>query len=201
MFLTGLIFFACMTNSEKEIFDEFQNSIGRFENNYQIGDTISSMSDLLWSITDFIDTSYILRFSLIDTTFNTESYNKIKSLKDYHCSFIGQYKKDKILLLLTYSIRIMAGDGNPIITATTFSKDGKVLDILRIDLESIKDAFYQPTTYITANENLDITTILIVNEYEEKDDKIVLTDSISIINEYSIDNNGKFQQRKSAGNK
>jgi len=192
MFLTALIFLSCLTNSEKVLFDKFQSSIAGFENNYQIGDTISSMSDLLWKNTDFIDTSFILKFSLIDTTFKTESYNKIKLLKDFQCSYIGQYKKDKIILLLTYSIRIWAGDGNPIITANVFSEDGKLFDVLRIELESIKDPYYQPTTYITINENLDITTILEVNEFEEKDEKLVLTDSTSIIYKYIINNDGKF---------
>jgi len=192
MFLTALIFLTCLTNSEKVLFDKFQSSIEGFENNYQIGDTISSMSDLLWKNTDFIDTSFILKFSLIDTTFKTESYNKIKLLKDFQCSYIGQYKKDKIILLLTYSIRIWAGDGNPIITANVFSEDGKLFDVLRIELESIKDPYYQPTTYITINENLDITTILEVNEFEEKDEKLVLTDSTSIIYKYIINNDGKF---------
>jgi len=192
MFLTALIFLSCLTNSEKVLFDKFQSSIEGFENNYQIGDTISSMSDLLWKNTDFIDTSFILKFSLIDTTFKTESYNKIKLLKDFQCSYIGQYKKDKIILLLTYSIRIWAGDGNPIITANVFSEDGKLFDVLRIELESIKDPYYQPTTYITINENLDITTILEVNEFEEKDEKLVLTDSTSIIYKYIINNDGKF---------
>jgi len=192
MFLTALIFLSCLTNSEKVLFDKFQSSIAGFENNYQIGDTISSMSDLLWKNTDFIETSFILKFSLIDTTFKTESYNKIKLLKDFQCSYIGQYKKDKIILLLTYSIRIWAGDGNPIITANVFSEDGKLFDVLRIELESIKDPYYQPTTYITINENLDITTILEVNEFEEKDEKLVLTDSTSIIYKYIINNDGKF---------
>lgn len=192
MFLTALIFLSCLTNSEKVLFDKFQSSIEGFKNNYQIGDTISSMSDLLWKNTDFIDTSFILKFSLIDTTFKTESYNKIKLLKDFQCSYIGQYKKDKIILLLTYSIRIWAGDGNPIITANVFSEDGKLFDVLRIELESIKDPYYQPTTYITINENLDITTILEVNEFEEKDEKLVLTDSTSIIYKYIINNDGKF---------
>lgn len=195
MLLAVLIFLSCLTNKESILFDDFQGSMRGFKNNYQIGDTISSMSDLLWNIADFIDTTYILKFCLIDTTFKTENYNKIKLLKDYHCSYIGQYKKDKIILLLTYSIRILAGDGNPIITATTFSGDGKLLDFFRIDLESIKDAFYQPTTYITINENLDITTILVVNEYEEKDEKFILTDSSSITNEYIIDKNGKFNKK------
>lgn len=192
MFLTALIFLSCLTNSEKVLFGKFQSSIEEFENNYLIGDTISSMSDLLWKNTDFIDTSFILKFSLIDTTFKTESYNKIKLLKDFQCSYIGQYKKDKIILLLTYSIRIWAGDGNPIITANVFSEDGKLFDVLRIELESIKDPYYQPTTYITINENLDITTILEVNEFEEKDEKLVLTDSTSIIYKYIINNDGKF---------
>ena len=192
MFLTTLIFLSCLTNSEKVLFDKFQSSIEEFENNYLIGDTISSMSDLLWKNTDYIDTSFILKFSLIDTTFKTESYNKIKLLKDFQCSYIGQYKKDKIILLLTYSIRIWAGDGNPIITANVFSEDGKLFDVLRIELESVKDPFYQPTTYITINENLDITTILVINEYEEKNEKLVLTDSTSIIYKYVINNDGKF---------
>jgi predicted transcriptional regulator len=146
----------------------------------------------LWKNTDFIDTSFTLKFSLIDTTFKTESYNKIKLLKDFQCSYIGQYKKDKIILLLTYSFRIWAGDGNPIITANVFSEDGKLFDVLRIELESIKDPYYQPTTYITINENLDITTILEVNEFEVKDEKLVLTDSTSIIYKYIINNDGKF---------
>jgi len=192
MFLTTLIFLSCLTNSEKVLFDKFQSSIEEFQNNYIIGDTISSMSDLLWKNTDYIDTSFILKFSLIDTTFKTESYNKIKLLKDFQCSYIGQYKKDKIILLLTYSFRIWAGDGNPIITANVFSEDGKLFDVLRIELESVKDPFYQPTTYITINENLDVTTILEVNEFEEKDEKLVLTDSTSIIYKYIINNDGKF---------
>lgn len=196
LFLTSMLYLSCSTNKEKVLFDEFQSRIRSFENNYQIGDTISSMSDSLWGITDFIDTSYILKFSLIDTTFKTEDYNKIKFLKDYHCSFIGQYEKEKITLLLTYSIKVWAGDGNPIITASTFSEDGRLLDILRIDLESIKDAFYQPTTFFTVNENLDITTILLVNEYEERDEKFILTDSSSILKEYTIDNEGKFKRKK-----
>ncbi len=195
MLLAVLIFLSCLTNKERILFDDFQGSMRGFKNNYQIGDTISSMSNLLWNIADFIDTTYILKFCLIDTTFETENYNKIKLLKDYHCSYIGQYKKDKIILLLTYSIQIWAGDGNPIVTATTFSEDGKLLDFFRIDLESIKDAFYQPTTYITINENLDVTTILVVNEYEEKDEKFILTDSSSITNEYIIDKNGKFNKK------
>jgi hypothetical protein len=189
--LTVLLFFSCIS-TEKQSFKEFQISVAKFENHYHIGDTVSSMSDELWNIRNFIDTDYLLKYKLIDTSLITENFNKIQLLEEYRCAFIGQYTREKIILILSYSLRSTAGDGEPIITATTFSETGRLIDILRINLEAIRDPFYQPTTYFNMNENLDISVILQIEEYVENDEQLVLTKSKSIINDFVIQENGKF---------
>ena len=188
-----IISVSCLTNStEQADFDRFQKSIASFNNHYQLEDTISSMDDDLWNIESFIDTTFLLKYKLIDTTIKTESYNKLKSLMEYHCSLVGQFKLKKMTLLLTYSIRIAAGDGNPILTVTTISDNGKLLDFFRIDLEGIHDAFYQPTTYITVTKDFQIITTDIQKNYEEINEKLVLKDSTATTKNYNINDKGQF---------
>lgn len=193
-FLTFIIFVSCQTNTaEQADFDRFQKSIERFNNHYQLGDTITSMDNNLWSIESFVDTSFLLKYKFIDTTLETESFNKLKSLKDYHCSLVGQYKMGNMIFFLTYSIRIAAGDGNPILTATTISDNGILLDFYRIDLEGIHDAFYQPMTYITVTKDFQIITTDIQKNYEESNERLVLKDSTATIRNYSINNKGQIK--------
>ncbi len=192
-FLTFIILVSCQTyTTEQADFDRFQKSIERFNNHYQLGDTISSMNDNLWNIESFVDTSFLLKYKLIDTTIETECFNKLKSLEDYHCSLVGQFKISKMTLLLTYSIRIAAGDGNPMLSLTMISDNGKLLDFLRIDLEGIHDAFYQPTTFITVTKDFIIITTDIRKYYEEIDERLILKDSSATINKYNISDNGQF---------
>lgn len=193
-FLTVIILGSCQTNiAEQTDFNLFQKSIKSFNNHYQLGDTISSMDDNLWNIKSFIDTAFLLKYKLIDTTIETESINKLKSLKDYHCSLVGQFKMSKMTLLLTYSIRIAAGDGNPMLTVTTISDNGKLLDFIRIDLEGIHDAFYQPMTYITVTKDFEIIRTDVRKYYDEIEEKPVLKDSTVTVERFNINDNGQFK--------
>ena len=191
-----LILISCQTNNtEKWEFDNFQKSISHFQNHCKVGETITSM-DNLWDITDFIDTSFLKKYKLIDTAFATKDIDKLKTLKEYHCSFIGQYKKDHTTLLLTYSIRDNGGDGNPILTATTFSDKGKLLDFFRADLDAIHDPFYQPTTQITISKDFVITSNFVEKRFKEGKEKLIMTDSTTLTQKYRIDNTGHFKLEK-----
>jgi hypothetical protein len=187
--LTLIIFISCQSNTaEKVEFDNFEKSISHFNNFYVIGDTLSSDED--WDTKSYIDTSYLNIFQLIDTTFHTEY--KPKTLNGYNCLFLGQYKKDNTTLLLTNSIRTEAGDGNPILTATTFSTNGKLIDILRTDLERIHDPYYQPTTFVSISKDFEIIVTQMEKHYIEGKDKLILTDSTSVIQKYRIDKDSHF---------
>jgi len=190
-----LILFSCQTNSPGKLkFENFLKSISHFKNHLNIGETLMPKDfDSLYYNIDLIDTSFLLSYKFIDTMYKTEKYNKFKSLKDYQCSFIGQYKKGNTKLFLTFSNRINADDGYPILTATTISEKGEILDLLRIEKEIIRDPFYQPTQYLTISKDLLITCTLVEKRFKEGDEKLIMTDSTALTKKYSIDKSGHFK--------
>jgi len=189
-----LITISCqLNNDDKRLFDNFQKQINQFNNHYTLGDTISySILDILWNKNNFIDTLFLNKFQLIDTTYETEKENKIQKLKDYNCSFIGKYQKNKIMLLLSISYRIQADDGYPILTVTTISDKGELLDLLRIELETMRDAFYQPTQKFSISKDFEITSTKIEKSFKEDKDELILTDSTSSTKKYKINDSGHF---------
>ena len=177
-------------NKEKIDFMRFQNSIQRFPNKYKIGDTLTSLNDSILNTQRFIDTIFLKKYQLIDTTF--ETIYKPHTLLGYNCTFIGRYDYKNSILVLTHSIRTEAGDGNPILTLSSFSKDGKLQDLIKTDLEYEHDPELVPMTYFSISSNFEIYINYLEKKYKFDINRYQLTDSSSWITKYKIGLDGKF---------
>ena len=182
---------SCHINNREQIdFRNFQNSIQRFPNKYKIGDTLTSSNDSIWDTQRFIDTIFLNKYQLIDTTF--ETVYKPHTLLGYNCTFIGRYDYQNSILFLTHSIRTEAGDGNPILTLSSFSKDGKLQGLIKIDLEYEHDPELVPMTYFSISSNFEIYINYLEKKYKFDIHRYLLTDSSSWIMKYKIGSDGKF---------
>lgn len=195
LLLIGIVLNSCQTSITKDVeLKSIQESIKTFNNYYKIGDTASSSSDFLWNNENYVDTIYLKKFNLIDTTFNTIYKPKLIA---YNCTLIGQYKYQNILLLLTSSARTQAGDGNPVLTLTTLSETGELIDYLRVDIACIQDPEIQPKTYFSINSDFSIyiNQVQIENKIDTVKNQLIRIDSTSNITKYIIDKNGHFIKR------
>lgn len=171
-------------------FKGLQKNISKYNNSYTLGDTLTSL-DNLWGSENTIDSIYLTKFKLVDTTFNSQF--KPRQLEGYHCRFIGQYKHRDFLLILTYSLRTYAGDGNPLLILSVFTNNGILIDQMKTDLYGIHDPFFQPESRFSISKEFLITENQIEREFKANGDKLVLVRTKSDIKKYKVNDQGHFR--------
>ena len=183
---------ACYTIDKDKHADfiNFQKSIKNFPNFYKLGDTIISSKDDLWANRKFIDTTFLIKFQLIDTSYKTEY--KPHTLTEYHCSLLGHYHFNNSELILTYSLRTEAGDGNPILTLLSFSEKGEQKGLIKVDLHYQHDPETIPVTYFSISPTFEIFINQTEKDYIFDKDKYTLTDSHFWMEKYKIGTDGDF---------
>jgi|GEM_PF-2638830 len=169
--------------------EDFLKSIKNIKNYYSLGDTISSY---LYESTkhNSIDTIYLLKYHLVDTTFDL--LYKPERLRDYHCSLLGKYNYNGFYILLTNSVRTLAGDGSPMFSLVSLSHKGVFIDNLRTNIYFPHDPEIVPITYYSISPNFKISILQKEVHYKIKKDKLVKTDSTMEIEKYELDNSGHF---------
>ena len=173
-------------------FNNFLESIKKFKNNYQIGDTILCVSNAFYVNKNFLEIEYLRKYPFLDTLEKNIQF-KFKTLKEYRCSLVGQYKFQNIYLFITHSYCTDAGDGMPTLTLMTFSDKGEFADILRFSLQCISDPWTQPITKISISSTLKIFYNHSEKIYKEKvTGGFTLIKTNSTTTTYSIDNTGHF---------
>ncbi len=179
-----------INNREHDDFISFQKSLQGFPNSYKTGDTLTSLDYSILNNDRFIDTIFLIRYQLIDTSFKT--IYKPQTLSGYNCTFIGRYNNKNSFLILTYSIKTLSDDGNPMLTLSNFSNDGKLLGMIRTDLEYEHDPELRPITYFSISPDFGIYINQVEKRYKFDNDEYHLTDSSSVIMKYKIGSDGKF---------
>ena len=171
-------------------FRRLLENLKRYENSYSLGDTLSSSSSDLWDSKSVIDTIYLTKFKLIDKSFNSQF--KPNKLEGYHCRFIGQYKYKDFILILTYSIRTYAGDGNPLLILSLFTDKGDLVDQIKTDLYGIHDPEIRPESRFSISKEFIITENQIEREFKLDNNDYVLSKKKSKIVKYKIADSGHF---------
>lgn len=170
-------------------FKALQDNLKKYTNSYHLGDTLTSSSIDFFHSPNVIDTIFLKKFKLIDTTMPRF---KPEHLDGYNCRFIGKFQYKQFLLILTYSLRTYAGDGNPLLILSVFTDQGVLLDQFKMDLEYIHDPFLQPESRFLISKEFEIMENQVEREFEPKGDKLVLTRTSSKVRKYRINDQGRF---------
>jgi hypothetical protein len=172
-------------------FSGLLKSLKQYRNVYNLDDTLSSSGNFLQS-ENIIDASYLIKFKLVDTTFNSLSKVKPGKPGDYHARLIGKYQYKDFFLILTYSMRTYAGDGNPLLILSVFSDHGILLDQVKFDLHYVHDPELRPQSLFLISKDFSITTNQIEQEFKLVGDKYVLIQTRSDVKKFKISNEGHF---------
>ncbi len=172
-------------------FNGLIENLKQYKNFYSIGDTLSSSSNF-WGSTNIIDTTYLINFNLIDTTFKSQFGFRQNQLDCYHARLIGQYRYMDFLLILTYSMRTSAGDGNPLLILSVFNDKGTLHDQIKFDLYYTHDPELRPDSRFSISKEFLITENQIEKEFKLVGDNYVLNRTKSDVKKFKIDNEGHF---------
>ena len=193
-FLIGLLALSQAKGQTKDDFNNFQKSIAKYKNCYQIGDTISCNSNIHEN-TNFIELNFLRKYPFVDTLDNNIKF-KFKTLKEYRCSLISQFKFKNINLFLTHSYSTAAGDGLPTLTLTTFSNQGEFIDIIRFSLQCLGDPWTEFVNKVSISSDFVIFFNQTTKDFkiiEEKNERIPIKSAVNNF-KYLIDGNGYFKR-------
>jgi hypothetical protein len=192
--LSVILIISCReNNSISELYLKFIND-PKNDNFYQLGTRLKvpySFDNLVK-----LDTSLLQPLNLIDTTSKSEDYG-IVNLQDYNCRLLGIYKNQKFDCIITSSNTTAAGDGNPIIHISTYSKNGNPISDVKFFTTWQHDYTPIPEQFFTLDDKNNLTFELIEKNFEIVDS--LGTEVLKYINTtnsnqyYLIEENGLFK--------
>jgi hypothetical protein len=192
-----LITFLCAVSVGTTADNSLEKYLNKFNNRYSLSKEITSEDDLPYRDADanLIDTTFLLKYKLVDINWGTESSHYPK-LDGYRCEHISHFKTKIGILVISKSLQSSAGSGNPTLTLSSIGRNGNLIDMVRFDWEyenqegiEEKNTFAISTDFIIKHEQ-------IRTDYKFQNEKRVIIETTTVSRIYSLTEDGHFKRKE-----